>query len=44
MERTKVNIKPGAGAIITILTDYAKVGYLFIEPKGTIKQESIDEM
>lgn len=34
----------GAGAIRTTLTDCAKVGYLFINPKGIIKQDAIDEM
>lgn len=34
----------GAGAIRTTLTDCAKVGYLFINPKGIITQDAIDEM
>lgn len=34
----------GAGAIRTTLTDCAKVGYLFINPKDIITQDAIDEM
>jgi CubicO group peptidase (beta-lactamase class C family) len=34
----------GAGGILTDLTDCAKIGYLFIDPKGILTSESLDEI
>lgn len=34
----------GAGGILTDLTDCARIGYLFIDPKGIFTAESLDEI